>query len=157
MNLNELLGSKGIEPRQVLVLRHRPWEREFNKVLPFIAAEKPDWFNAYQQTQGEKLEKAMTQAGYVASFIGHEPGEALFIGLYKIGASKPLTYAEYWEVPAYKTRVSRASRFSSSVQGASITSTQQMIRGSSKHGPFRIKRQPPQLAASSSDNEQGNN
>jgi GIY-YIG catalytic domain len=100
VNLNELLGGKGVDPRAVLVLRHCPWEREFNKVLPFIAAEKPDWFNAYQQTQGEKLEKAMTEAGYVASFIGHEPGKALFIGLYKIGASRPLTYAEYWEVPA---------------------------------------------------------
>lgn len=101
MNLNELLVGKGIDPHHVLVLRHRPWERDFNKVLPFIAAEKPDWFNAYQQTQGEKLEKAMTKAGYVASFIGHEPGKALFIGLYQIGASKPLTYAEYWKVPAY--------------------------------------------------------
>ena len=44
----------------------------------------------------------MTKAGYVASFIGHEAGKALFIGLYKIGASRPLTHAEYWEVPAYK-------------------------------------------------------
>lgn len=54
MNLNELLEGKGIDPRDALVLRHRPWEREFNKVFPFIAAEKPDWFNAYQQTQGER-------------------------------------------------------------------------------------------------------
>jgi hypothetical protein len=30
------------------------------------------------------------------------------------------------------------SKFSSSVLGASITSTQQMIRGNSNHGPFRI-------------------
>lgn len=44
----------------------------------------------------------MTKAGYVASFIGHEPGKALYIGLYKIGASKPLTFAEYWRVPAYQ-------------------------------------------------------
>ena len=35
--------------------------------------------HAYQQTQGEKLEKAMTDAGYVASFIRHEPGKAPFI------------------------------------------------------------------------------
>jgi hypothetical protein len=102
VNLNELLNGKGIDPRNVLVLRHRPSERDFNKVLPFIAAEKPDWFNAYQQTQGEKLENAMSKAEYVVSFIGHEPGKALFIGLYKIGASKPLTYAEYWRVPAYQ-------------------------------------------------------
>lgn len=101
MNLNELFLGKGIDPRQVLVLRHRPSEPDFNKVFPLLAADKPDLFNAYQQIQGGKLAKTMTRAGYVASFIGHEPGKELFVGLYKIGASKPLTYAEYWRVPAY--------------------------------------------------------
>ena len=60
-------------------------------------------FNAYQQTQGEKLQKVMqglTGAGYVASFIGHKPGKALFVGLYAIASSKPITYEEYWEIPA---------------------------------------------------------
>ena len=39
--------------------------------------------------------------GFVASFIGHEPGKALFVGLYSIDASKPLTYKQYWRVPEY--------------------------------------------------------
>lgn len=105
MNLNDLLLGKGIDPSQVLVLRHRPWEPQLNKVLPWLALEKPDVFNAYQQTQGEKLERvmlAMAGAGYVASFIGREAGKALFVGLYSIGESKPLTYDEYWKVPANK-------------------------------------------------------
>src|SRR6185436_3557711 len=89
------------DPRQVLVLRHRPAERALNKVLPWLAVEKPDVFNAYQQTQGEKLEKSMKDASYVAAFIGYEPSKALFVGLYSIGASKPLTVKEYWQVPAY--------------------------------------------------------
>lgn len=101
MDLNDLLLGKGINPQQVLVLRHRPPEPELNKVLPWLAAEKPDVFNAYQQTQGKKLENTMKGAGYVAAFIGREPGKALFVGLYSIGASKPLTHAEYWQVPAY--------------------------------------------------------
>jgi hypothetical protein len=102
MNLNDLLRGRGIDPQEVLVLRHRPSEPELNKVLPWLAAEKPDVFNAYQQTQGEKLEKAMLGAAYVASFIGREAGKALFIGLYSIGASKPLTVEQYWQVPAYR-------------------------------------------------------
>ena len=60
-------------------------------------------FNAYQQTQDERLQKVMqdlTGAGYVASFIGYKPGKALFVGLYSIAVSKPLTYEEYWEIPA---------------------------------------------------------
>jgi len=104
MNLNDLLLLKDIDPRQVLVLRHRPHEPGLNKVLPWLALEKPDVFNAYQQTQGPKLEKvmkALVEAGYIASFIGHEPGKALFVGLYSIEASKPLNRREYWKVPAY--------------------------------------------------------
>ena len=101
MNLNDLLRAKSIDPHQVLVLRHRPTEPGLNKVLPWLAAEKPDVFNAYQQTQLPKLEKAMMGAAYVASFIGHEPGKALFIGLYSVGASNPLTREEFWQVPAF--------------------------------------------------------
>ena len=102
MNLNDLLKAKDIDPRQVLVLRHRPWELQLNKVFPWLAAERPDLFNAYQQTQGDKLERvmqAMTSTGFVASFIGREAGKALFVGLYSIGKSKPLTYDEYWSAP----------------------------------------------------------
>ena len=101
MNLNNLLLTKDIKPEQVLVFRHRPTEPELNKVLPWLAAEKPDVFNAYQQTQKEKVEKAMLSASYVASFIGHEPGKALFVGLYSIGVSKSLSQDEFWQVPAY--------------------------------------------------------
>lgn len=104
MNLNDLLQGKKIDPRHVLVLRHRPNEPELNKVLPWLAAEEPDVFNAYQQTQGERVERAMqamTGTGYVASFIGREPGKALFVGLYSIGESKPLNPEEFWQVPAY--------------------------------------------------------
>ena len=101
MNLNDLLKAKDIAPEQVLVLRHRPYEPALNKVLPWLVVEKPALFNAYQQTQGEKLEKVMLGATYVASFIGREPGKALFIGLYSIGASKPLTYKEFWRVPEH--------------------------------------------------------
>lgn len=101
MNLNDLLMRNEIDPRQVLVLRHSPSERQLRKVLPWLAAERPDTFNAYQQTQGQKLEQTMKHAGYVASFIGHGPGKALFVGLYSVGASKPLTVDKFWKVPAF--------------------------------------------------------
>jgi len=104
MNLNDLLRAKKVDPGQVLVFRHRPFEPELNKVLPWLAAEKPDVFNAYQQTQGEKLERtmqALVGTGHVASFIGREPGKALFVGLYAIAGSRSLTFDEFWRVPAF--------------------------------------------------------
>ena len=69
MNLNDLLSEKEFDPHEILVFRHRPTEPELNKVFPLLAADKPHLFNAYQQTHGAKVEKAMTKAGYVASFI----------------------------------------------------------------------------------------
>lgn len=59
MNLNDLLRGKKIDPKRVLVLRHRPLEPELRKVLPWLAAEKPDAFNAYQQTQTKQVEREM--------------------------------------------------------------------------------------------------
>lgn len=103
MNLNDLLMIRGIDPHQVLVMRHRP-NPELLRVMPWIAAEKPETFNAYQQTQGARVESAMRQMqrdGYVASFIGHSPSKALFVGVYRIGEARPLTREEYWQVPAY--------------------------------------------------------
>jgi hypothetical protein len=101
MDLTSILTDNKIDPRDVLVLRHRPHEPELRKVLPWLAAEQPQLFNAYQQTQGQKVEKAMLQMKYLASFIGYESGKALFVGLYSIGKSSPMTYNEYWRVPAY--------------------------------------------------------
>ncbi len=103
MELNDLLQKQGIDPKEVLILRHRPFEPALNKVLPWIAADRPEWFNAYQQTQGPRLEKAMLGASFVASFIGAEAGKALFIGLYSIGEARPLTHEKYWEIPAYQS------------------------------------------------------
>jgi len=104
MTLNDLLEAKDIDPRYVLVLRHRPNERELSKRLPWLAAEKPDLFNAYQQTQTKRVERAMQAMvgkGYIASFIGREAGTALFVGLYSIGQSTPLSREQFWKVPAY--------------------------------------------------------
>ena len=100
MNLSDLLRSKDVDPQQVLAFRHRPLEPELNKVLPWLAAEKPEVFNAYQQAQTKQVEQKMTRAGYVAAFIGHQPGKALFVGLYSVMGSKPITPKDYWKISA---------------------------------------------------------
>jgi len=47
MNLNDLLMGKGIDPQHVLVFRHRPNAPELNKVLPWLAAERPNVFQTF--------------------------------------------------------------------------------------------------------------
>ena len=104
MTLNELLVNEKIDPRVAIILRHRPTSPELRKKLPWLAAERPDVFNAYQQQQGEPLEKALTNlagSGFVASFIGHEPGRALFVGLYSIESAKQVSPADLARKPAF--------------------------------------------------------
>lgn len=100
IQFNDLLLKAQIAPSKLLVLRHRPKEPALRRVLPWLANENHDLFNAYQQTQGPNVEKAVLSATHVAAFIGHQAGKALFVGLYKVGKATPLTQSQYWKVPA---------------------------------------------------------
>lgn len=101
MTFNQMLSEAGIDLSTVVVLRHRPTEPQLRKVLPWLAAERPAVFNAYQSSQNEKVEKAIQKAKFVASFIGRKAGQATFAGLYSVAGWKqtPITvYASYPEV-----------------------------------------------------------
>lgn len=102
MDFNDLLRLQGFDPATVIVLRHRTYEEQLNRVLPWLAAERHDLFNAYQQVQSVRLEASMGRASHLASFIGHAPGKALFVGLYAIGATERLTHDAFWARPAHQ-------------------------------------------------------
>lgn len=100
MDLNALLLEKGIDPKQVLVMRHQPQETELNRLLPLLASERPNLFNAFQRSHRPQTEKAMLRAKYLASFIARDEGRAIFVGLYRVGRSRPVSYDEFWRKPA---------------------------------------------------------
>ena len=99
MDLNDLLREVTVDPHTTLVLRHRPQERELRRVLPWLAVARPDVYNAYQQTQPPKVEKQMTKASHIASFIGDRAGRALFVGLYDNRGSKVTKLADRLRIP----------------------------------------------------------
>jgi len=103
---NDLLGEAGISPKDVLLLRHAPTkEKTLRKRLKWLASEKPEVFNAYQQTQNDRVQKMMekkSSSGYIASFIGHEPGKALFVGIYSIKGAEKLAPMDCLLKPAYR-------------------------------------------------------
>ena len=82
-DFKDLLAKHKIDPQDVLVLRHTPTVPRLRDAFLRLAAVHPDVFNAYQQTQREGVENEMKNVTYVASFIGHAPASALFIGLYQ--------------------------------------------------------------------------
>lgn len=99
MELNDLLRKQGIDPSQVIVMRHRPIEPGLRKVLPWLVHEQPNIFNAYQQNHAGAPEAALEKLvgkGWLASFIGIKPGEAVFAGVYQIHGAVRLSREEYW-------------------------------------------------------------
>jgi len=102
MHFKDLLSAKGINPSSVLVLRHRPAEVKLNKIFLWLAAERPDLFNAFQRSHSgnEKVERAVEKANYIAAFIGHEPTKAIFIGLYSNKGAKSVSREDFWKIQA---------------------------------------------------------
>lgn len=91
LTLNQMIQLSGIELGDVLVFRHRPKEPSINRLFPWLVAERPDLFDCYQSTHGANTESALARARYLASFIRHRPGQALFIGLYAVRSHRSLT------------------------------------------------------------------
>ncbi len=99
LELNDLLIKAGIDPKLVMVMRHRPTERELRAVLPWLAAERHEVYNAYQSQHGPKVEAALAKAQWLASFIGHEPGRAVLAGIYAVAGHRTVSASEFWSLP----------------------------------------------------------
>jgi hypothetical protein len=101
MELNDLLRKHQIDPGKVIVMRHRPDELGLRKVLPWLVHEQPEVFNAYQQSHSGPQEEALRRLagdGWVASFLGLKPGEAVFCGLYEIRNFEELNLKAFWAI-----------------------------------------------------------
>jgi len=99
IELNDLLAKAGLDPMSVMVMRHRPTERELREVLPWLAAERHEVYNAFQSNHGEVVERALSKARYLASFIGQEAGSAVFVGLYEVLGYEVVSAERFWSLP----------------------------------------------------------
>ena len=101
LSLIGLLEADGFDLSRTLVFRHRPWEPALNKVFDWIVAERRDLFDCYQSTHAANTEAALGRATHVASFIRYKPKMALFVGLYRVEATRVLSVDEYQSRPLH--------------------------------------------------------
>ncbi len=102
MELNDILRKHDIDLSRTIVMRHRPDESGLRKILPWMVHEHPSVFNAYQQAHSGAQEEAMRKIagnGWIASFFGFTPGEAVFCGLYRIRGYQEINYDRFWKIP----------------------------------------------------------
>ena len=95
LSLNTLFSSIGIDPKHVIVVRHRPKEPTLRRILPWLAAERHDLFNLYQSVQSGTAGRSMAKTPFLAVFIGLAPAQATFAGIYRVSGSRPLTAATF--------------------------------------------------------------
>lgn len=100
LNFNNLLASVDIDPAKVLVMRHRPFEPKLKRWLPTLAVKKPQLYRAYQQVQYQRAEAAMTNAEYVASFVGLDDSRSVFCYLYASRGSREINEKQFWKIPS---------------------------------------------------------
>ncbi len=101
MDFKDILRIADIDPDakdNVVLIRHRPFEPNLAKVMPWLISERPELFEAYHSVPG-RPEKALSRARYLASFLGLRPGTAHFVGLYRIGESRNLDLDAFWAIP----------------------------------------------------------
>ena len=103
LQFNDFLTKRGIDPKDVLVLRHTPSEAELRKVLPWLAAGRTEVFEAYQRAQSPAAEAGMLKRGYVASFIACDSirNGCLFVGLYRRTGGREVLASGFWDVPHF--------------------------------------------------------
>ena len=101
MNFNYLLEQNSIDPATTLCMRHKPAEADLRRSFLWLAAEKPEVFDAYQSTQKPREEKQLQKAHHVAAFIGDRSGRAVFAGLYKNNGHRMTTLAERKKIPGW--------------------------------------------------------
>ncbi len=99
IEFNDLLAKAGVDPATVMVMRHRPTEKALRAVLPWLAVERHAVYNAYQSNHGEVVERALAKARYLASFIGHEAGRAVFVGVYAVAGHQVVPAERFWSLP----------------------------------------------------------
>lgn len=110
IELNDLLTKAGLDPMGIMVMRHRPTEKDLREVLPWLAAERPDVYNAFQSNHGETVETSLSRATHLVSFIGHEPRHAVFVGIYTVDGAKRTSASEFWKIPHNDTLRSLGTR-----------------------------------------------
>ncbi len=94
LTLNDLLARAGLDPADTLVLRHRPPQRELQISLPEFAENELEVFEAYQAVQGQQVAAMMKKCGLLASFIGMDPGTAIFAGIWRVRGYRPLDLSD---------------------------------------------------------------
>lgn len=98
IDLHTLLRLNDTDPSAALLMRHTGEVARLRRQLPWIAAEHPTAYTAFQSYHREHVARMMRTKATLVSSIAMPDG-ALFTGAYQIGQERTLTHAEWQAQP----------------------------------------------------------
>lgn len=94
MELRDILLAAGLTLSDVAVLLHVSDKPRLHKALPYLAAEKPELFDAIQNQHGPGVEATLKTRRFMASFVNVRSDEYVFAGIFAVTGSRFHTMAE---------------------------------------------------------------
>jgi hypothetical protein len=105
LRLADILLQSGLALTQVAVILHTPTERRLRQLLPLLAHERRELFEAYQSTHNAQAAATLLKRAFVASFIGMPDRSLIFAGLYQRSGTRDRPRAEIGADPAVRTLI----------------------------------------------------
>jgi len=84
LGFNDLLTHSGLDSRKVALIFHTTRLAKLRRMLPWIVAERPDLFDAYQSVHNAVATSTLRKRAYAASFVRVESGHAVLAGVYRV-------------------------------------------------------------------------
>lgn len=93
---NALLDHAGVSPSDVTLLFHTTTLPILRRMLPWLAAERPDLFDAYQSVHSLTAERTLANRPLVAAFVPIDRDDMAFVALYRILAMQDRPTSEIY-------------------------------------------------------------
>jgi len=101
LTLTNILTLTGRDPRDISVILHRATQPRLREMLPWMVANRPDLFDAYQSVHSDRASATLTSRRFAASFVPLGDDQLVFAGMYEITAHSVMPTPEIYADPRF--------------------------------------------------------
>jgi hypothetical protein len=101
MKFNSALREAGIDPTSVSIILHLTKLEPLRSLLPVIADQQPELFDAYQSVHSVNAAATLSNRPFAASFVPIGSGQMVFAGLFEITDKRDRPVEEIYADPRF--------------------------------------------------------
>lgn len=102
MRLSQVMRAEGMEPGQATLILHRPKPPHLRRMLPWIAAERPEVFDAYQSVHSRPAQATLRGRPLTLSFVTVAEGRLAFAGAFGVEVAGEQPLLEIYAAPRFE-------------------------------------------------------